>query len=89
MKAPEEIYVNPTHHGWYETNEDNNKIPYIRKDISDKAIKSAKKEFRKKMLKWAKEQLEYYEKILKNYPTEREYIAFVGAYQNMIDTFKL
>lgn len=66
---------------------------YIRKDISDATIQSAEdhayfagqEKFREKMLAWAKEQLEHHEEMLKNYPTEREYMAFVGAYQSMID----
>lgn len=71
-------------------------VEYIRKDISDEAIKSAEdhayfagqEKFREKMLEWAKEQIEHHEKMLKNYPTEREYMAFVGAFQSMIDKLK-
>lgn len=48
----------------------------------------AEKELKNGLLVWAEEHLAYYEKMLKNYPNEREYMAFVGAYQNMVDKLK-
>lgn len=70
MKAPDKIYTTPVR--TYDTKP----IP----DLQDNIYIS--KDY---LLEWAKEQLEHQEKMLKNYPSEREYMAFVGAYQNMID----